>query len=198
MNRLHILLISGSLRSGSTNSAALLTAASLTLDGVSARMYQGMGDLPHFNPDDDAEPLHPAVGDLRARLDASDAVLFCVPEYAGALPGSFKNLLDWTVGGGTYGKPVAWINTSAGLGAIDAHESLRRVLERTGSDIVDTACAHIPVRPQMVGADGLIDNAAIRERIAGVLLALSDHVRERAQTTNETSLDMGYAERTDV
>jgi len=101
-----------------------------------------------------------------ARLDASDAVLFCVPEYAGALPGSFKNLLDWTLGGGTYGKPVAWINTSAGLGAIDAHESLRRVLERTGTDIVDTACAHIPVRSQMVGADGLIDNAAIRERIA--------------------------------
>ena len=66
MNRLHILLISGSLRSGSTNSAALLTAASLTLDGVSARMYQGMGNLPHFNPDDDAEPLHLAVGDLRA------------------------------------------------------------------------------------------------------------------------------------
>lgn len=42
---------------------------------------------------------------------AADAVLFCTPEYAGALPGSFKNLLDWTVGGGeTYGKPAAWIN----------------------------------------------------------------------------------------
>jgi len=175
MNRRHILLISGSLRSGSTNSAALLTAASLTLEGVSARMYHGMGDLSYFNPDDDAEPLHPAVDELRARLDASDAVLFCVPEYAGALPGSFKNLLDWTVGGGTYGKPVAWINTSAGSGAIDAHESLRRVLERTGTDIVDTACAHIPVRRQMVRADGLIDDAAIRERIAGVMLALRDH-----------------------
>jgi len=81
MNRRRILLISGSLRSGSTNSAALLTAASLTLEGVSARIYLGMGGLPHFNPDDNAEPLHPAVDDLRARLAASDAVLFCVSEY---------------------------------------------------------------------------------------------------------------------
>lgn len=24
--------------------------------------------------------------------------MFCTPEYAGALPGSFTNLLDWTVG----------------------------------------------------------------------------------------------------
>ncbi|WP_306796085.1 NAD(P)H-dependent oxidoreductase [Nocardia sp. XZ_19_369] len=26
------------------------------------------------------------------------SVLFCTPEYAGTLPGSLKNLLDWTVG----------------------------------------------------------------------------------------------------
>ena len=40
-------------------------------------------------------------------------MLFSTPEYAGALPGSFKNLLDWTVGGGeTYGMPVGWVNVS--------------------------------------------------------------------------------------
>ena len=36
------------------------------------------------------------------------------PEYAGALPGGFKNLLDWTVGGGDlYRKPVAWVDVSS-------------------------------------------------------------------------------------
>ena len=61
----------------------------------------------------------------------------CTPEYAGALPGSFKNLLDWTVGGGqTYGMPVAWINVSgaaAPTGGADAHDSLRKVLGYTGA-----------------------------------------------------------------
>lgn len=106
-----ILLVSGSLRAGSVNTAVLRTAASLADGDVRATLYEGLGELPHFNPDDDPEggPVHPAVADLRRRLADADAVLLCTPEYAGALPGSFKNLLDWTVGGGeTYGKPVAW------------------------------------------------------------------------------------------
>src|SRR5438067_8496137 len=90
-----ILLISGSTRSGSTNAAALRTAAAVAPDGVTGVVYQGLADLPHFNPDDDHEPLHPRVAELRAQIARSDAVLFCTPEYAGALPGSFKNLLDW-------------------------------------------------------------------------------------------------------
>jgi chromate reductase len=76
-------------------------------------VFDGMALLPHFNPDDDTEPLPAPVADLRARIAAADAVLFSTPEYAGALPGSFKNLLDWTIGGGEiYQKPVAWINVS--------------------------------------------------------------------------------------
>ena len=82
-----------------------------------------------------------------ARIAAADAVLFCTPEYAGALPGTFKNLLDWTVGGGEmYGKPVAWVNASGSpTRAADAHASLRRVLGYTGTDVVAGACVRIPV-----------------------------------------------------
>ncbi len=184
MTTSHILMISGSLRAGSTNSAALLTAASLAVDEVSTELFEGMGDLPHFNPDDDVDPLSTAVVALRARLNASDAVLFSTPEYAGALPGAFKNLLDWTVGGGTYAKSVAWINTSTGTGAADAYESLRKVLERTGTDIVDSACARIPVARQAVGRNGLIDDPAIRERIADVLRTLRARVCERASNVD--------------
>jgi NAD(P)H-dependent FMN reductase len=72
------------------------------------------------------------VAELRHEIGAADAVLICTPEYAGALPGSFKNLLDWTVGGGEADrKPVGWINASgvaAPTGGGDAHASLRKVL----------------------------------------------------------------------
>lgn len=109
-----ILLVSGSTRVGSTNTAVLRTAPAVAPEGVASVLYDGLASLPAFNPDDDHEPLPPTVANLRAQLAASDAVLFCTPEYAGALPGSFKNLLDWTVGGGEiYGKPVAWINVSS-------------------------------------------------------------------------------------
>jgi NAD(P)H-dependent FMN reductase len=104
-----VLLISGSTRGGSTNTAAPRTAAALAPAGVATVQYDGLATLPAFNPDDDQDDRLPAtVLDLRQQLAGADAVLFCTPEYAGSLPGSFKNLLDWTVGGGELsGKPVA-------------------------------------------------------------------------------------------
>ena len=57
-----------------------------------------------------------------ATIADADAVMFSTPEYAGALPGSFLNLLDWTIGGGEiYEKPVAWINVATSpTGAVKA------------------------------------------------------------------------------
>ena len=178
-----ILLISGSLRAGSTNTALLRTAQTLAPDGTIAVVYEGLGELPLFNPDDDTVPLHPAVADLRKQISQADALLFSTPEYAGALPGSFKNMLDWTVGGGeTYGKPVAWVNASGSpTGAADAHRSLRTVLGYTGSGIVEEACAHIPVVRSAIGSDGLIADDVVRQQIADVMSALASDLQGRVQ-----------------
>jgi NAD(P)H-dependent FMN reductase len=174
-----LLLISGSLRAGSTNSATLRTAAALAPDGIETVIYDGIGRLPHFNPDDDPADgvgLDPEVAALRAALGEADALLLSTPEYAGALPGSFKNLLDWTVGGGqTYEMPVAWINVSgvaAPSGGADAHDSLRKVLGYTGSRIVEDACLRLPLARDDVGEDGLITPPAAREQIVAAMTAL--------------------------
>jgi chromate reductase, NAD(P)H dehydrogenase (quinone) len=188
-----ILLVSGSLRDGSTNGALLRTAASLSLPGIATTLYGGMADLPHFNPDDDipGEPLDPAVRDLRSQLARSDAVLFSTPEYVGALPGSFKNLLDWTVGGGeTYAMPVASINTAgpaAPSGGAEAEASLRKVLGYTGSAIVEAACLRIPVPRDAVGADGLLADRAIREPLAAALRTLAAAVAGGAAARERVS-----------
>lgn len=170
-----LLLVSGSLRSGSTNTALLRTALDVPTGEIEASMYERMGELPHFNPDDDREPLDPVVADLRAELERADAVLFCTPEYAGALPGSFKNLLDWTVGGGqTYGMPAAYVNASASpTGAADAHHSLRTVLRYTGVELVEAACAHIPVERPMINDRGTVDDPEVRRRVVAVLTTLA-------------------------
>ncbi|TDD77731.1 NADPH-dependent oxidoreductase [Actinomadura darangshiensis] len=172
-----VLMICGSLRKGSTNEAALRTALAVAPAGLDGTLYTGMGDLPHFNPDDDRDPLDPVVADLRAAIGAADALLICTPEYAGALPGSFKNLLDWTIGGGEiYEKPVAWLNAAspaAPTGGGDAHASLRKVLGYASAAIIEDACARIPVTRPDVGEDGLVRTAEPRERIAGALAALA-------------------------
>jgi chromate reductase, NAD(P)H dehydrogenase (quinone) len=182
-----VLLISGSLREGSTNSAAIRTAQQVAPAGVATTIYAGLASLPHFNPDDDGEDdhIHPAVKDLRAHIAHADAILICTPEYAGALPGSVKNLLEWTVGdGGTYRKPVAWINVSgpaAPTGGADAHDSLRKVLGYVHADIVEPACTRVPLTRDAVADDGTITDVAARERIATVLSILADELASRAQ-----------------
>jgi chromate reductase, NAD(P)H dehydrogenase (quinone) len=169
-----ILLISGSTRAASTNSALIRTAAQSTPPGVDAVVYDGLAGLPHFNPDDDQDPLPAPVARLRDEIAAADGVLFCTPEYAGTLPGSFKNLLDWTVGGTVLtDKPVAWVNAAAdsrrGAGA---HATLATVLGYVQARVVEDACRQVPVARDAVGADGLITDAATRTAISETLLAL--------------------------
>jgi NAD(P)H-dependent FMN reductase len=175
----HLLLLSGSLRNGSTNTAVLRTARELAGAGVTTTLYDGMAELPHFNPDDDAEgqPVHPAVAELREELAAADGVLVCTPEYAGALPGAFKNLLEWTVGdASTYRKPIAWINASgpaAPTGGEDAHASLRKVLGYVHADIVEDACTRIALTRNDVGEGGTVTDADAREKIAAAIATLA-------------------------
>ena len=180
-----VLLISGSLREGSTNSATLRTAQEVAPAAMSTQIYSGMGSLPLFNPDDDreGEPVHAAVGDLRAQVAEADAIVICTPEYAGALPGALKNLLEWTVGdGGAYRKPIAWINVSgpaAPTGGADAHDSLRKVLGYVHADIVETACTRLPLTRDAVGDDGTIADPSAREQIAAMLGALGEELANR-------------------
>ena len=180
---LEIVLISGSLRSHSVNGAVIATAARLAPRGVSALVYRRLQDLPHFNPDDDCEPLPESVAHLRETLRTAEAVMLSTPEYAGSLPGSFKNMLDWTVGGaGLYGKPVGWINPSAHGGSAETYRDLRTVLNRAGAEIVEPACVDIPTPRDAIGDDGIVAVAEIRNALQRAMTELAQAARLRRLT----------------
>jgi len=138
-----------------------------------AAFYEGLSDLPAFNPDDDRDPLPDAVAELRQLIADSDALLFCTPEYAGTLPGSFKNLLDWTVGGSEIGaKPVAWINVAAAGRGDGATSTLAAVLNYVDAAVIDSACQRISIGRADVDHDDHIEDADIRARLADVVAEL--------------------------
>jgi chromate reductase, NAD(P)H dehydrogenase (quinone) len=133
--------------------------------------------LPAFDHDD-ADPLPPAVGELRAQIAHADGVLFCTPEYAGGLPGSFKNLLDWTVGGTEmYRKPVAWITVAAEGRGHHAEASLRTVLGYLGATIIESAGTRVEVARADLDADGELASAAVRARLHEVARDFADGMR---------------------
>jgi chromate reductase, NAD(P)H dehydrogenase (quinone) len=172
-----VVLVSGSTRAGSTNTAALRTAAGLDVPGVAATLWERLVEVPAFVPDDDADPP-PAVADLRRRLASADAVVFCTPEYAGTLPGSFKNAIDWLVGSGElYRKPVAWINVGAPGRGGGAEATLSIVLGYVDADVIEAACVRAEVRRDAVCADGVVHDRDVRERLAAQLASVAEHVR---------------------
>jgi chromate reductase, NAD(P)H dehydrogenase (quinone) len=137
-----ILGISGSLRRGSHNTNLLRAAAELLPPGAELEVYEGLRDLPPYDPDLDVEPAHPAVARLREAIASADGVLISVPEYNGSIPGVLKNALDWASrpfpDNALRGKPVAVIGASTGLfGAVWAQAETRKVLGIIGADVLD-------------------------------------------------------------
>jgi chromate reductase, NAD(P)H dehydrogenase (quinone) len=173
---MRVLLVSGSTRAGSANTAALVTAVALAPPGVTTVLYQGLAGLPAFNPDHDGELLPATVAQLRQEIEEAGAVLFCTPEYAGTLPGSLKNLLDWTVGGGQlYHKPVAWLNVAAANRGQGAQQALASVLGYVGAIVVEPACRHIPVDRSAIGPDGTVSDPGFAAGLAEIWTELVRH-----------------------
>ncbi|MCA0051170.1 NAD(P)H-dependent oxidoreductase [Mesorhizobium sp. B283B1A] len=94
---LNILAISGSLRAASTNSALVEALVRTAPSGCRVTVYDGLGRLPIFNPDDEDERTPRAASELIDAVTRADGVIISCPEYAHGVPGGLKNALDWLV-----------------------------------------------------------------------------------------------------
>lgn len=144
MTKRRVLCLPGSLRRVSANAAALQAARQLAAETLELELYDGLGRLPLFNPDDDSEPLPSPVRALREAVGHADALLIACPEYAHGVPGAFKNLLDWLVGSLEFpGKPVLLLNTAA-RGSYHAQEALAEILSTMSAQLLTSQS--MPVR----------------------------------------------------
>lgn len=166
MNR--VLAISGSLRQRSLNTALIRSAVHLTPQGMEIAIYEGIGNLPLFNPD--LEGVEPSVVlDFRAQLKRSSGVLISSPEYAHGITGVLKNALDWVVKSGEFvGKPVCLINTSSR--STIAYESLKEILKTMDAKIVSDASIVIGL-PHSITKEEILEDANIREQLSWALTA---------------------------
>jgi NAD(P)H-dependent FMN reductase len=90
-----ILGVSGSLRSGSYNTALLRAAQELAGSQIDLELTTLHG-IPLYDGDaEEKEGIPPSVAKLKDRIVASDGVLLVTPEYNGGIPGVFKNAIDW-------------------------------------------------------------------------------------------------------
>ena len=178
-----ILGISGSLRGGSHNTGLLQAAASSLPPGVDLEVYQGLADLPHYDPDQDTDPAPGAVARLRDAIEQADGVLIATPEYNGSIPGPLKNALDWASRpfpeNPLRGKPVAVVGASTGLfGATWAQAEVRKVLGIIGADTLDH---ELPVGEAQAafGDNGRLNDADLQETLDELVHALAARAAAR-------------------
>jgi chromate reductase, NAD(P)H dehydrogenase (quinone) len=182
---MRVLGISGSLRSGSHNTALLREAGRHMWDGVEFAIYDGLREIPPYDEDLEMEGVPSSVEDLKRAIAEADAVLFATPEYNSSIPGQLKNAIDWVSRpfetNPLRNRPVAVVSSSTGMfGAMWAQAELRKVLAATGARVIDAELAVPKARDHLAEDASLAPH--LDERLAEVVTELIDEVRPRVKT----------------
>ena len=192
-NNLHIVGISGSLRSGSYNRALLVEAAELLPEGVTFEIVD-LHDIPMFNADEEATAVPEAVLAFRAKLKQADAFVIATPEYNFSIPGVLKNAIDWASRSKPdgvsplEGKPVAIIGAGGMLGTVRAQMHLREVLGHNDLKVLNKPSLMVARAGMYFDEDGRLTDPMLRERLEKVLLGLRDWTRLFQPVAVETDL----------
>jgi len=157
-----IIAIPGSTRKSSTNLHLINAIIELSAGLFNISLFQGLTEIPHFNPDLDTDHPPKAVSDFRKQLNEADGILICTPEYAMGVPGSLKNAIDWTVSSMEFSnKPVALITASSS--GQKGHLSLMESLKIIESDIPDSSQLLISFVQTKIKGDAIVDADTLQQ-----------------------------------
>ena len=156
MNQYQIAVIVGSLRKDSFNRKLANAIVKLAPSEFSFKELQ-IGDLPHYNQDDDANQAQ-SVKRLKGDIVAAQGILFVTPEYNRSISGVLKNAIDHAsrpYGQSAWaGKPAGVLGASPGAnGTAMAQQHLRNILATLDMPTLGQPEAFIHVK------DGLFDEA---------------------------------------
>jgi chromate reductase len=179
--RLHILAVSGSLRSASKNRSLLEAAQLLAPPGTQVTLDWSLATLPHFNPDLDTldgHTLPAAAARWRESVGEADGLLISSPEYAHGIPGVLKNALDWLVSSTSFpGKPVALFGATAM--SVYAPAQLREILTTMNARFVDEASIAVPVPGAAMDAMAIAADPELAQMLRGALGAFVSAIEVR-------------------
>ena len=134
-NKIHILGISGSLRSASYNRGLLRAAAELMPEGMTLEIAE-LSQIPLYNEDDYAVSMPDAVRHLKEQIIMADGIMIATPEYNQSIPGVLKNAIDWAsrpIKSQPFtGKPLAVLGAGGRSGTVRAQVHLKQIAAAVG------------------------------------------------------------------
>lgn len=146
MTPVNVLMISGSLRTGSYNTVLLEALAARLPAPIRTTLFDGLAALPPFTPDLDIHDLRtddspPSVVAFRRLVREHDLLVITTPEYAHQIPGMLKNGLDWLVSSDAIvGKPTVVLSASTSdMGGDKAQAQLTALLKVISGNVIGEA-----------------------------------------------------------
>jgi NAD(P)H-dependent FMN reductase len=157
MNKKKVIAISGSTRQNSINHSLIKAIADLSAENLDITIFDGIANLPQFNPDNDGDNVADEVADFRQQLNNADGVIICTPEYAHGVPGTLKNAIDWTISSSSFPhKPTMLITASTG--GQYGHKALMETLKAIEAKNIDNLQMVIPFVKTKISMDNKITN----------------------------------------
>jgi chromate reductase len=175
----------GSLRKGSFSRMTARALIELAPAGLQCEFAE-VGQLPWYNPDDDADNPPAAWVAFRDRVRPANAVLFVTPEYNRSVPGVLKNAID--VGSRPYGKsvwqgkPAAIVSVSPGaMGAFGSNHHLRQSLVFLDMPCLQQPEAYVGHANTLFSDDGKLTNDGTRDFLRKFMQAFAGWVERNAR-----------------
>jgi chromate reductase len=179
MADLKVLGISGSLRKGSFNTAALRACAELMPAGMTMT-YGRIDDIPLFNQDVFDAGLPEPAKRFRAEVTAADGLLIASPEYNFSISGALKNAIDWGSRPPSQvfqDKPVALFSATTGpLGGPRNQYDLRRILGQLWGHVLPRPEVFIGNAPSKFDAQGRLSDETTRKFLTELLSGFRDWI----------------------
>lgn len=177
---LSVVSLCGSLRKGSYNAAIQRALPGLAPEGMRVTALEGLGELPLYNADIQAQGFPERVQAMAEAIRAADGLVFVTPEYNYSIPGVLKNGIDWLsrLPQQPFGaKPVAIQSASMGaLGGARAQYHLRQSLVFLDAHCLNRPEVMVAAAQTKVSEAGELTDTATREFIGKQLAAFAGFI----------------------
>ena len=181
---LALVSICGSLRKGSFNAVVQRTLPELAPEETTITALSGIGEMPLYNADVQAEGFPKPVTDMADSIRKADGVIFCSPEYNYSVPGVLKNAIDWLSrlpNQPFANKPVLIQSASQGpLGGARMQYHLRQILVFVEALVFTRPEVVIALAQTKINQDLKLTDQATRDFIKAQLAAFAAFVRKVA------------------
>lgn len=181
-----VVAFSGSLRTGSSNTALLHLAARVAPAELDVHIVDLPAQLPFYNPDLEHD-VPPVAIEWRRIVGDAPGLLIAVPEYNFGPSAVAKNAIDWLTrpfGEHALRDKVIALMTSGGKGGgARVQASIAPILDLLGNTVVDEPVVQIAMGATRISADGQVDEREIVDLVSAKMEHVARLLGGRASAT---------------